>query len=236
MINFFEKIKIFHNLYIKNRSFIKRKSYSMDGEDQIIEKLFKDLKTGIYVDVGCYHPTEISNTALLYNKGWNGINIDISEYTIKLFNFLKPDDVNLNLAISNVNDFVEFFCQKKLSKLSTLSKSRSKLVFQGKTITKKIICKTLTKAIDDSIYKNQQIDFLNIDAEGHDFEVLESLDFNRYSPKVICIELMPDDWDFKNFQVNQTKAYKLLINKSYKLHWSGIVSHIFLKTEANIPI
>ena len=70
----------------------------------------------MYVDVGCYHPIELSNTALLYNKGWNGINIDISEYSIELFNFLKPDDINLNLAVSNTNGYTNIFYQKELSK------------------------------------------------------------------------------------------------------------------------
>ena len=89
------------------------------------------------MDVGCYHPIEISNTALLYDKGWNGINIDISEHSIKLFNFLKPDDVNLNLAVSNINGTVDMFYQKKMSKISTISKTQSKRIFQGKVTKKK---------------------------------------------------------------------------------------------------
>ena len=100
MKNIFKKIKLLHNLYIKNRCFIKRTSYSQDGEDLVIKNIFKNVQSGVYIDVGCYHPIEISNTALLYDKGWNGINIDISEYSIKLFNHLKPDDINLNLAVS----------------------------------------------------------------------------------------------------------------------------------------
>ena len=228
MKNLIEKIKIFHNLYIKNRCFFKRGSYSQDGEDQILQEIFKDFNSGVYIDVGCYHPIEISNTALLYNKGWNGINIDISEYTIKLFNFIKPDDINLNLAVSNVNDTVDIFYQKKLSKISTISKVQSDKVFQGKTITKKITSKTLTKILDESIYKNKLIHFLNIDAEGHDFEVLQSLDFERYSPKVICVEVFSGGEKLNKFQLKQNPIFKLLKEKNYKLYWSGFFSHIFI--------
>ena len=71
---------------------------------------------------------ELSNTAFLYNKGWNGINIDISEYSIELFNFLKPDDVNLNLAVSNTNGYVDVFFE--LSKISTINKQKSNRIFQ----------------------------------------------------------------------------------------------------------
>ena len=222
-----EQIKIIHNLYIKNRCFIKRKTYSQDGEDKILEKIFKKTPLGVYIDVGCYHPIEISNTALLYNKGWNGINIDISAYSIRLFNFLKPDDINLNLAVSNLNDKVDIFYQKKLSKISTINKKLSQKIFQGKIIKKKITCKKLTKIIDESIYKNREIHFLNIDAESHDLQVLKSLDFNRYSPKIICIEIFPEGGDFKNFKVHESKVYKFLLERNYKLNWSGFFSHIF---------
>ena len=227
MRSFFEYLKIIHNLYIKNRCFIKRKSYSQDGEDKILKEIFKYKKSGLYVDVGCYHPIELSNTALLYNRGWKGINIDISEYSIKLFNFLKPDDINLNLAVSNFTGYTDIFYQKRLSKISTIDKQTSLKVFQGKINTKKISCKTLTEIIDDTIYKGKKIDFLNIDAEGHDLEVLKSLNFKKYLPEVICIEIFPDQGNFENFNLKMTPEYKFLLNKSYRLHWSGFFSHIF---------
>ncbi len=223
-----EKIKIIHNLYIKNRCFIKRKTYSQDGEDKILNKIFENTPSGIYIDVGCYHPIEISNTALLYDKGWNGINIDISEYSIKLFNFLKPDDINLNLAVSNINGMVDVFSQKKLSKISTISRKQSKKVFQGNLIAKKISSKTLTNIIDGSIYKDKKIHFLNVDAEGHDIEVIKSLDFNRYAPIVICVEIFPEDGNFSNFKVEETDVYEYLLKQNYELEWSGFFSHIFL--------
>ncbi len=234
MKKFIEKIKIIHNLYFRNRCFLKRKSYSLDIEDQIIRKIFKQKKKGIYVDVGCYHPLEISNTALLYDKGWNGINIDLSEYTIKLFKFLKPDDINLNLAVSNRNGYLKFFYQKKLSKISTVNRNRSKKIFQGKIKEKKIPCKKLTKILDESKYKNKKIDLLNIDAEGHDLEVLKSLDFKRYRPKAICVEIFPDEGNFKNFALKNTSSYKFLINKKYKLYWSGFFSHIFIARKSKL--
>ena len=231
MKSFFEKLKIIHNLYIKNRCFIKRKSYSQDGEDKILKEIFKDTNPGIYIDVGCYHPIELSNTALLYNRGWNGINIDISEYSISLFNYLKPDDVNLNLAVSNIAGYTDIFFQKKLSKISTINKEKSLKIFQGKINTKKIVCKTLTEIIDGTIYKDKKINFLNIDAEGHDLEVLQSLNYDKYLPEVICVEIFPDQGNFENFNLKITPEYKFLLNKNYELYWSGFFSHIFKMTK-----
>ena len=227
MKSFFKNLKIIHNLYVKNKCYFKRKSYSQDGEDKILEEIFKNKNVGVYVDVGCYHPIELSNTALLYNKGWNGINIDISEYSIELFNFLKPDDVNLNLAVSNTNGYVDVFFQKELSKISTINKQKSNRIFQGKVKTKKIICKTLTEIINETVYKGKKIDFLNIDAEGHDLEVLQSLNFNEYLPDVICVEIFPDQGNFDNFDLITTAEYKFLYKNNYELYWSGFFSHIF---------
>ena len=130
--NFFEKVHILQNLYLKNRCFLKRKTYSMDGEDIEIVKYFDNKKNGFYVDVGSYHPIERNNTMLLYNKGWEGINIDISDFSIKLFDQLRPRDINLNLAVSKNEGEIEMYFQKKLSQLSTIKKEQIKKSFQEK--------------------------------------------------------------------------------------------------------
>ena len=100
--NLFEKIHILQNLYIKNKCFLKKKSYSMDGEDIEIFNYFKNKKNGFYVDVGAYHPIHRNNTMLLYLNGWEGINIDISDFSIKLFNHLRSRDSNLNLSLIHI--------------------------------------------------------------------------------------------------------------------------------------
>ena len=103
----------------------------MEGEDLELLKITKNINQGFYVDAGCYHPLHLSNTYLLCKKKWNGINIDISEFSIKLFNFIRPDDVNINSAVSNSESEITFYYQKKLSQLSTVKKEISKERMQG---------------------------------------------------------------------------------------------------------
>ena len=129
--NLFEKIHILQNLYIKNKCFLKKKSYSMDGEDIEIFNYFKNKKNGFYVDVGAYHPIQRNNTMLLYLNGWEGINIDISDFSIKLFNHLRPRDSNLNLAVSNKEGNVEMFYQKNYLNFQLLKKSMLIKVFRN---------------------------------------------------------------------------------------------------------
>ena len=97
-LTYYEKIRMLHNIYVKNNYFVKKKSYSMNGEDLFINNYFKD-KIGFYVDVGAYHPLELSNTYLLYKRGWSGINIDINSLSIDYFNFLRPDDINIHIEL-----------------------------------------------------------------------------------------------------------------------------------------
>ena len=196
----------------------------MEGEDLIISDLTKNIKNGFYVDAGCYHPLHLSNTYLLYKRSWTGINIDISEFSIKLFNYLRPNDVNINSAVSNMEKEISFYYQKKLSQLSTIKKAISNERMQGNIKEKKIKSLKLNSILNQSKFKNRQIDFLNIDVEGADFEVLKSLDFTIYEPKIICIEIME-----KNIFVSE--IYNFLKDLNYKKIWSSKSSfnHIFLK-------
>ncbi len=131
------KLHIFHNIYIKHKYFLLKKSYSMDGEDLIISDYFKNKKEGFFIDVGCYHPIHRNNTFLLYKKGWKGINVDIHDFSIDLFNYLRPKDLNYNLAVSNKIEKLNMYYQKELSQLSTIEYEQAKKVFQGSIKEKK---------------------------------------------------------------------------------------------------
>jgi FkbM family methyltransferase len=220
--NIFNKIHIIQNLFLKEKVFLNKNSYSMESEDLKIIKFFKNKQKGFFVDVGCHHPTRLNNTYLLYKRNWLGINVDISKFSIDLFNFWRSKDININQAISNKNGFEKFYYQKKLSVLSTLNKKIAKKHFQGKIKEQKITSSTLTSLINKTKFKYQKIDFLNIDVEGKDLEVLKSLDFKIYRPKLICVEIIEKPKDLK-----KSKIYKYLKNLKYSHYWSGSLSHLF---------
>jgi len=215
-----KKFHILHNIYLKNKFFIKKKTYSMDREDLNILNYFGNKKNGFYVDVGCFHPIDRNNTYLLYLKDWRGINIDISQFSIDLFNFLRPDDHNLKCAVSEKEQIVKIFFQKELSQLSTIDEKQAKKVFQGEIKSKEIKAYTLNQIIEKSIYFDKEIDLLDIDVEGADHRVLLGLNFEKYKPKLICIEI-------HNKNIKDDRIYKFLINKGYILIWSNIFSHLF---------
>ena len=228
MKNFFKKLYIWQNIYFKNKYLLKKKSYSAFGEDVEIKKHFKKNFKGFYVDVGCYHPIKANNTLLLHQRGWTGINIDINKLSIDLFNFCRPKDVNLNLAISK-KKIERVYYQKELSLLNSIKRKQAKAAFQGKILTKKIKSKSLNRVLELSKFKNQKIDFLDIDVEGADFEVLSSLNFKKYAPKLISIEIMPENLDVSKMDIKNSNIYKFLIKKKYRLIWSNKFSVLFKK-------
>ena len=75
--------------------------YGEFAEDIFINRVFKNLKSGFYIDIGAYHPFKGSLTFLLFQKGWRGLNIDLSEDSIELFKIARPNDLNVNCAITN---------------------------------------------------------------------------------------------------------------------------------------
>ena len=216
----FNKLHILHNIYIKHKSFIKKKSYSLDGEDLFVEKYFRKKLTGIYVDVGCYNPVYLNNTYLLHKKKWKGINIDTSQFSIDLFNYMRPNDLNYNCAISNKDEDVKLYFQKDFSLLNTIQIDHAKKFMKGNIKEKTIKAFTLDKILNESIYKNSKIDFLDIDVEGADLKAIKGLSFDKFQPELVCIEIHEKE-------IKQSEIYQYLIDKKYELIWSGIFSHIF---------
>ena len=215
-----KKIHIFQNIYFKHKYFIKKKSYSMDGEDIFILNHFKNKNNGFYIDVGCYHPLHRNNTFLLHKNGWSGINIDIHQFSIDLFNYLRPDDVNLNCAVSNSNGVTKMFYQKKLSQLSTIDEKQAKIAFQGNIKTSEIKCFTLDAILEKLKFNDKKIDLLDIDVEGADLKVLKGFSLEKFKPELICVEIHEKE-------IKDSEIYEYLSNFSYELVWSGVFSHIF---------
>ncbi len=228
------KIHILQNIYLKNKYFIKRKSYAMDGEDIAINIFNKKLEKGFYVDIGAHHPIQRNNTHLLFKKGWEGINIDVNKFSINLFNFLRPEDLNLQIAVSDKEGELSFYYQKKFSQLNTTDKEIAKENFQGNYQEKKVKCQTIQNILDNSKYSNKKIDFLNIDVEGAEMKVLNTLNFEIYDPSLICVEILgyrEMQSEQREKEIKNNEIYKFLVNKGYKKVWSGLsyCSHLFTK-------
>lgn len=189
----FYKIYLIYNLYIRNLKFLLKKSYSQFEEDLFLKKYFKNKKNGFFVDIGCHHPFKGNNTYLLYKFGWSGINIDLNQLGIDLFKIARPRDKNICTAISDVDGFVEYFLPNNnpLSTEITINKKFSNILKEHHGNQYKTFkTKSMTWNSFESKYKHflKEIDFLKIDIEGADLNVLKSMDLYTLRVKIIMVE------------------------------------------------
>ncbi len=167
-------------------------SYSRGGEDLILEEIFGTGKSkGFYVDVGAFHPIKYSNTFKFYLKGWRGINIDANKEVIDLFKKIRPRDINFSGGVGSETGVFEYFIFEEDQSMNTFSTSFKGQVEQegtGLSEVKSIKVRTLVSILDEFLPESMKIDFISIDVEGLDLEVLKSNDWKKYRPKAIVVE------------------------------------------------
>ena len=187
------------------------------GLDVVIKDIFKNKKKGIYIDVGCHHPLINNHTYLLYKNGWRGINVDLDFSSIDMFNYFRPDDCNKLKAVSNIKGFTKFYFFHNRAPKNTISKKSSK----GAKLIKRIETDTLDNIIKKSKFLIKKIDFLSIDVEGNELNVLKGLNFKKYKPKVVVLEFIdPSIKEFYGHKIENimsSKIYKFMKNRNYKL-------------------
>ena len=203
------------------------KSYSQEGEDMVLRRLFEKQKTGFYVDVGAHHPKRFSNTYFFYKLGWSGINVDAMPGSMTAFNRIRPRDINIEKPVSNKKQLLTYYAfnEPALNGFSKeLSEERDGKGSYFIEFTKDIETSTLEEILDNNLPKAQTIDFLSIDVEGLDFNVLKSANIEKYYPKVILVEMLNNS--LTDIQVDE--IYKFLTGAGYELY-SKAVNTVFFK-------
>jgi FkbM family methyltransferase len=188
-------------------------SFSQFGEDLSITRWVDELKIdkGTYLDIGAFHPVLWSNTLLLHKRGWSGVNIDMNPDKIHYFQTLRPNDDNLCCAISS--SATKYIIKNKGSATERLKLFSEE---QENQELNTITSKTLDDALQGTSLEKRTIDYVNIDCEGHDFEVLKQLDLFKYNVSIITIEALE--------QPVQDSIINYMVSKGYclreKIHWT----------------
>jgi FkbM family methyltransferase len=206
------------------------KSYSQYGEDTILKTVFEDRKTGFYVDVGAHDPKICSNTYFFYKKGWSGINLDAMPGSMNLFNKIRPRDINLEIAIADKRQEMTFFefSQPLFNSLDeNLSRQRERAGIGEIIKEEKISTKTLEEILKIYLPKNQKINFLSVDVEGLDLQVLHSNNWELFRPEYILAECLY--WNFD--RIHNNEIYQFLSEKGYIFFAKTIYTVIFVAIE-----
>lgn len=204
-------------------------SYSQNGEDCIIYSLLNEKKHGFYIDVGANDPTRFSNTKKFYKLGWRGINIEPNSQKFSLFLKERKEDINLNIGIGTQTGFLDFY-EFFPDTLSTFSLADAAKYRESGFILKKIekISVLPLARVIDEYCKNGTIDFLSIDTEGFDLEVLISNNWENCKPTVICIESTFHEVGGKNSK-NENEIHAFLLKHGYRLFKDNNLNSIYVQ-------
>jgi len=207
----------------------RRRAYSQTGEDLALNCILRS-EPGFYVDVGCNHPTRNSNTFALYKAGWRGICIDANPGLIRRFKRLRPRDESVCAAISDEEKEIIFteFVDDAFSSLDAGHVGSWKA---STAIARQRVVKTRTLSdILNEFNSPHAFDLLSVDVEGHDANVLRSIDLDVYRPQVIVVEM--HGFDINSPQENE--IYRYLAARNYRLTGFLVLNGYFVLSDRKV--
>lgn len=209
----------------------KKTSYSQSGEDLIVKFIFDNLniKKPSYIDIGAHHPFYISNTALFYENGSVGINVEPDPILFEAFLKDRKKDKNLNIGISDREDILDFYVISSPT-LNTFSKEEAhKYANEGEFKILKVekikvnILSNVLNEFSNGIFPQ----FLSIDAEGVDELIIKEIDFEKNYPIVICIETI--SFSSSGNGVKNIELIKFIEEKGYICYADTNINSIFVR-------
>lgn len=169
------------------------RSYSQEGEDMMLRRFLEGRPKGFYVDVGAHHPMRFSNTYFFYRQGWRGLNIEPNPDVIPAFRMFRRRDTHVTAGVHTTPGEMRYWCFDEPA-LNTfdeaLMRERVSLTPYRVVRTRMVAVNRLDRILDQNLPPDQQIDFMSIDAEGADFQVLQSNDWERYRPLFVLVEAL----------------------------------------------
>lgn len=178
----------------QNRSYLEARwsgsvivSYAQNAEDVRLWRVLGWKPSGFYVDVGAGDPIADSVTKLFYDNGWSGVNIEPGP-AYELLSAARPRDISLELAISSDPGEAELLISHPDPGLSSFTRLPDALLPDGFTLTPKRVRTSRLEDVLKHYAPERSIDFLKIDVEGAERDVLESFDPRTIHPAIVVVE------------------------------------------------
>ena len=163
-------------------------SYAQNCEDVMLERAFSGNDGGFYIDVGAWEPVSDSVTKHFYDKGWHGINVEPMPACHAKLQEQRTRDVNLNIALLDKAGNTPFYAIEGTG-LSTVKRDYAESYRStGSDVQEHVFEASTLSAICAEYVGDRLIDFLKVDTEGTELQVLEGGDWTRFRPRVVLIE------------------------------------------------
>ncbi len=162
-------------------------SHAQNFEDVMLARAFAGQATGLHIDVGAFHPDVDSVTRHFYDSGWRGINVEPVAAQHALLERARARDINLNVAIGRERGEVTLYDFSPLG-VSTvdpvIASEMRALKFIGREV--KVPVRTLAEVCVE--HEVRDVDYLKVDVEGHEGDVLAGLDWSLVRPRILVVE------------------------------------------------
>lgn len=211
--SFIDRVRLRLDQYLS----YKKITYSQFGEDLFLREYFSNRRSGFYVDIGAFHPKQLSNTYYLYSKlNWRGINIEANPDGIKLFRQVRKHDINVHALISDKCDEPIEYYNWGIHAENSMHPDQVRAVTNNLGKPQDIIKfqpVTLSDTLSSYCKAGQKIDFMNIDVEGHDLSVLKSNNWEEFRPRLLAIEQFGEHL----IEITESDVYHFITDKGYEL-------------------
>lgn len=209
-------------------------SYSQAGEDMIVNYLFSSLNIPYptYLEIGTNQPVLCNNTYFFYHKGCKGVCVEPDTEMYKIIKKKRPNDTVLNIGIglTDAPSATFYLFPGLLNGWSTFSEEEA-ILRENESGTKaervSISLKTINNIIEQ--YFDPHPNFISVDVEGLDLEILKSLDFDRFHPEVICVETI--SFSTTNTEKKLQGTIDFMHSKGYFTYGDTHVNTIFCRKE-----
>jgi FkbM family methyltransferase len=188
-------------------------------EDVLLNRALGHIENGFYIDIGGYHPDRDSVTKHFYANGWRGVNVEPGAKYFPEFMRLRPDDINLQVAVSDHIGEATFYEMDQISTLEQRHAIRHRELQTGQYM---VSVTTLAQLCEE--HAPGEIHFLKIDVEGHEAAVVRGANFKKFRPWVLVIEAkepnrldLPThgEWEHMILEGGYTFAYADILNRYY---------------------
>ncbi|MCX8080390.1 MAG: FkbM family methyltransferase [Bacteroidia bacterium] len=206
-----------------------KKSFSQSGEDMIIRHLFDVLKIPhpTYLDIGAHHPFENSNTAHFYINGSRGVLVEPNPQFCHYLKKYRKKDICVEGGIADKKGEMDFYCFDS-STLNTFSEDACKRYIQaGFVLKEKLKIKVFDiSEIMEKYFSTSPPDFISLDVEGMELNLLKAFPFEKFSPKVICLETV--DYSHDGLSEKNHAILDLLKLKGFRIYADTGINTIFI--------
>jgi FkbM family methyltransferase len=198
--------------------------YSQDNQDKYLEEnVFKGYKNGFYVDIGSHDGISLNNTLYFEkNNNWTGINVEPIKIIYDKLIINRPNSININCAVCNSDGTAEFLCNTGYTEMISGLKKEfdprhlNRLNYENQKmggITEVINVETKKLETILETHNVNHINYLSIDVEGAEFEVIKSINFDKVFIDVIGFENNYNDTSHPIIKLLEDNNY-IIINKS----------------------